>query len=170
MKKQKKRPANVPAKKGITYGKKRFRIIDPVALTISVVLVAITATLAVISNQTGFDKVWYGDLLTTADCIICFFALLNIGYVLLAGICVENGIAFLGTDKEKQPILFEVAQLSGITLLDEDGDPLPEDSRRWTNATIRFTLQDGSTREYTALLLTQAKYRSILTYFENRSH
>ena len=102
--------------------------------------------------------------------VIGFFALLNIGYVMLAGITVENGVAFLGTDKEKQPIVFEVSQLSGITLLDDDGDRLPEDSRRWTNVTICFTLRDGSTREYSALLLTRAKYRAILTYFENRSH
>lgn len=156
-------------KKGVDYGKKRFRIADPVALVISGIVVALAATLAALSNQTGFDRAWYGDVLTTAVCVIGFFALLNIGYVLIDGITVENGIVFLGVDENRQAIAFSVGELAEIGLRDADGNELPPERHFWGNAVICFALTDGTVREYRAHLLTGKTYRSILNYFGNRS-
>ena len=168
MKKNSRKPQ--PRKKGVTHGKQRFRIVDPAALIISLFVAAVMASLAVLFNRSGFDATWYGDLLTTAVCIIGFFALLNIGYVLMEGITVENGVAFLGVDSEKQPIGFAVGELAEITLRDADGNSLPDDRKHWSHAVICFVLQDGSEREYRAHWLTKNQYQSIRAYFEHRSH
>ena len=168
MKKQK-TSGHSPGKKGVDYGKKRFRIADPAALIISGFVAALAASLAVLSNQTGFDQAWYGDLLTTVVCVVGFFGLLNIGYVLIYGITVENGIAFLGVDENKQAIAFSVGDLAEISLQDVQGNALPAGQRCWGNAVIRFVLTDGTERKYRAHLLTNKTYRSILNYFENRS-
>lgn len=168
MKKQK-ASGHSPGKKGVDYGKKRFRIADPASLVISGIVVALAASLAALSNQAGFDRVWYGDVLTTAVCVVGFFALLNIGYVLIDGITVENGIVFLGVDENRQAIAFSVDELSEIGLRDAEGNELPPDRRFWGNADICFTLNDGTERKYRAHLLTGKKYRSILNYFGNRS-
>ena len=165
------RPKKYPVKpeqtkKGVHYGKKRFRIPDPYAPVLSVVVAVLTGALAVLSNAKGFDKVWYGDILTTVDCVIGFFALLNIGYIFMEGICVENGVAFLGTDSEKKPIGFAFSELADIALYNEEGEELPADASHWVRAEIRFTLKNGATRSYTAHYLTQKKYRMICSYFE----
>lgn len=153
-------------KKGIHYGKMRFRIPDPYALAFSIAVAVLTGGLAILSNAKGFDKVWYGDILTTAVCIIGFFALLNIGYIFMEGICVENGVAFLGTDADKKPIGFSHSELAAIALYSKDGEELLPDAHHWTGVEIRFTLKNGATRSYTAHYLTQKKYKMICSYFE----
>ena len=89
---------------------------------------------------------------------------------LLNAITVENGVAFLGVDSEKQPIGFAVGELAEITLRDADGNFLPDDRKHWSHAVICFVLQDGSEREYRAHWLTKNQYQSIRAYFEHRSH
>lgn len=167
--KREKTSGRSPGKKGVDYGKKRFRIADPAALVISGIVAALAATLAVLFNQTGFDRAWYGDVLTTVVCVVGFFSVLNIGYVLIDGITVENGIVFLGVDENKQAIAFSVGELAEISLQDAQGNALPPGQRCWGNAVIRFVLTDGTERIYRAHLLTGKTYHSILDYFENRS-
>lgn len=160
-----KKRKNVPQKKGIDYGKKKFRIVDPAALTISVLTAAILGTLAALSHAYGFNQTWYGDLITAAVCVIGFFALLNIGYVLMEGITVEYGSVFVGVDENRKPISFSAKELVGISLWNERGESLSMDASRWWRVSIRFELQDGSACEYDAHLLTRRQLQAIRTYF-----
>ncbi len=127
------------------------------ALIITIAVALITGTLAGLSNHFGFDKTWYGDILTTADCIFCFFALLNLGYVLMEGITVENGEVFLGIDADKQPIRFHVSRLASVELCEA------EEGR---GAVLRFFLTDGSTKEYRGARVTPRVLARVRAYFE----
>lgn len=153
-------------KKGVTYGKKRLRILNVPALVITLTVILITGALAVVCNVTGFDRSWYGDIVTTAVCIVCFFALLNLGYVLVEGITVENGIVFLGTDREKKPISFHVRDLVEIRLCDDELTPIPEEKTGNGGTTLRFVLNDGSHRDYTSARITNGVFRKVRKYFE----
>ncbi len=151
--------------KGLHYGKKRIYLIDPFAVIFSLVIIAITGTLAYLSNANGFDKLWYGDILTTVDCLIGVLGILNLGYSLRENICVENGLVFLGVDKaEKTPIAFKYTELAELTLSDESGEPC-EDARSWRSAMLCFALRDGSVRERKTTYLTRRKYQALRTYF-----
>lgn len=153
-------------KKGVTYGKKKIRIVNVSALLITLIVALITGALAVVSNVTGFDRSWYGDILTTAVCIVCFFALLNLGYVLVEGITVENGNVFLGTDREKKPITFHVRDLLEIRLCDAELTPIPEEETKNGGAVLRFVLKDGSYRDYTSARISAGVFRKVRNYFE----
>ena len=153
-------------KKGVDFGKKKLRIIDPSALIISCVTAGALIALATVSHAYGFDDRWYGDLLTSAICVVGFFALINIGYVLMEGITVQYGSVFLGVDENKKPISFSFGQLLNVSLLDAEGEPVDAEATRWKKATLRFDLKNGTACEYSVRFLTRRKYKAILDYFE----
>lgn len=153
-------------KRGVDFGKKKIRIVDPSALAVSAVVAGVLVVLATVSHAYGFDGKWYGDLLTSAACVVGFFALLNIGYVLMEGITVQYGSVFLGVDENKKPISFAYGHLRSISLIGADGSFADTNVKLWKKATIRFELKNGTACEYAARVLTRRKYRSILAYFE----
>ncbi len=154
-----------PQKRGIDYGKNKFRIVDPAALLISLILAAFLGALAALSHAYGFDRTWYGDLITAAICVVGFFALLNVGYVLMEGITVEYGSVFVGVDENRKPISFLAKDLTAISLWNENGEALPMDATRWWRVSIRFELQDGNACEFDAHLLTRRQLNAMRTYF-----
>ncbi len=153
-------------KKGITQGKKKIRILNVPALIITLLVAIVTGAIAVVCNITGFDRAWYGDIVTTAVCIICFFALLNIGYVLTEGITIENGVVFLGTDREKKPITFHVKELETVRFYDIDLTPIPENEWYRGAPVLRFFLKDGSHRDYITAHISARIFREVIDYFE----
>ena len=167
-KKKHKRPqaAQQPPKKGVTHGKKKIRILDPVSAMISLSVAAIAAVLAGLSNAFGFDKTWYGDILTTAVSVIGFFGLVNLFYLFMDGITVENGECFLGLDSEKKPIRFAVEELHTIRLLNEEGEETEMLSHSLRHVTIQFILRSGKVLSYPANRLSLRTYRAILAYFK----
>lgn len=161
-----KRQSQKPLRRGIDYGKKKFRIFDPLSAVITLSVAVLTATLAAVSNAKGFDKTWYGDILTTAVGVLFVFAVVNLFYLFWAGISVEGGRCFLGSDDEKKPIFFDVESLSDIRLTDEDGTPIPTDAKRFLRVRIEFVLKNGRVLTYDANWLTARVYRSMRTFFE----
>ena len=161
-----KRQPQRPPRRGIDYGKKRFRIFDPLSAVITLAVAVLSATLAAVSNAKGFDKTWYGDILTTVVGVFCVFAVVNLFYLFWAGISVEGGRCFLGSDDDKKPIFFDVEELSDIRLSDEDGTPIPTDGKRFLRVRIEFILKNGRVLTYEANWLTARTYRSMRAFFE----
>ena len=170
MKSQKKhkrsQAAQQPPKKGVTYGKMKIRIFDPVSAMISLSVAVIAVALAGLSNALEFDRTWYGDILTTAVSVVGFLGLVNLFYLFMDGITVENGECFLGLDAEKNPIRFAVEELHAIRLLSEEGEELVAPTHSLSHVTLQFILRNGKALTYRANRLSPRTYRAILAYFK----
>ncbi len=148
------------------YENKKFRILDPLSILISIAVAVLTATLAALSNARGFDRTWYGDILTTAVGVVFVFATLNLFYLFRAGIRVEGGVCYLGVDAEKQPIAFECKELVRVRLTDGEGGVYESGKRNFFGAQMEFCLRDGRALAYRANWITARSYRAICRYFK----
>lgn len=147
-------------------GKRKLRIVDPPAMILSVAVAAVTLVLAGLSGYSGFDRHWYGDVLTTLDCIVCLLAVLNGWFTFSVGIRVTDGVAYLGRDKQGNRIEFEASLVRDITVADSDGNRMDPEARHWKNAHLRFHLTDGTARDFRAsTLLTRRQYRAARAFF-----
>ena len=147
-------------------GKRRLRLVDPFALTLSLLVFLATAALAVVSAQTGFQKHWYGDVLTMLDWIVGILALVNLLCTLSVGVRITDGVADIGRNAGGGRNTFDAALLREITVADGNGERLSEDQRRWRNASLKFHLTDGTTRlSRPAAILTAHQLRSVRHFF-----
>ena len=147
-------------------GRHRLRLIDPFALGLWTVVLLVTAFLAVLSAVKGFNEHWYGDVLTVLDWIIGILALINLMGTFMTGVRVKDGIADLGRGAGGERITFETALLCEVFAVDGDGNRLPEEVRRWRNASLKFRLRDGGTRiSKPAAILTARQLRRIREFF-----
>lgn len=148
------------------YENKKFRILDPLSILISIAVAVLTATLAAVSSARGFDRTWYGDILTTAVGVVFVFATLNLFYLFKAGIRVEGGVCYLGVDAEKQPIAFECKELADVRLIDGEGNTYESGKRNFFGGQMEFRLRDGRALTYRANWITARSYRAIRRYFK----
>lgn len=156
----------VPGERKPETGKRRLRIVDPFAMALWCGILLVTVVLAVISAQTGFNAHWYGDVLTMLDWICGILALINIFAALSVGVRVTDGVADLGRKAGGERNSFEAALLRDVTVIDSTGAALPADARRWHNASLKFHLTDGSTRQMRpASVLTARQLRAVKRFF-----
>ncbi len=149
-----------------TAGRRRLRLVDPFALGLWSVILLVTVFLAVLSAVRGFNKHWYGDVLTVLDWIVGILALINLMGTFSTGVRVTDGVADLGRSTGGERNTFEVALLRDITVVDSEGTRMPEDVRRWRNASLRFRLTDGGARlSKPAAILTARQLHRARKFF-----
>ncbi|MBE6633499.1 MAG: hypothetical protein E7620_04035 [Ruminococcaceae bacterium] len=153
-------------RRGVDYGKMKFRTVDYLSVLITLVTCAVCVVLAGLSNHFGFDKTWYGDILTTLVSLICFFCVVNLFYLFRSGITVENGRCFLGMDDNKKPIFFDREELHSIRLTKQDGTPVTAEAKRYFRVRIEFLLKDGRLQAFETNWLSRRSYQAIRTYFD----
>lgn len=133
-------------KKEVCRGKRRLRLVDPFAILLWSVILAVTLGLAVLSALTGFHEHWYGDVLTLLDWIVGLLALFNLFATLSVGVRVTDGIADVGRNASGERERFDAALLRAIEVVDREGRVQPADARRWQNVSLAFRLTDGTAR------------------------
>lgn len=147
-------------------GKRRLRLVDPFAVGLWSVILLVTVFLAVLSALKGFNEHWYGDVLTVLDWIVGILALINLMATFSTGVRVTDGVADLGKSAGGGRNSFEVTLLRDITVVDSEGNRLPEDVRRWRNASLKFRLTDGGSRlSKPAAILTAGQLRAVRKFF-----
>ena len=160
MEKNKKKD-NRSSKKGKAKQVRRVRLVDGFSvLWTSLILAASGGGMLAMQLLGWFDTV-IGSVLSVL--IAAFFCAMvfDLGLLLTSCVTIADGMINAGKDAQGNQLIFHTANIEEIYLTDKNGQPIPENQKRYRGASLTFVMASGRINRRAPRNYTQKQLDSI---------